>query len=139
MRSGHPAGQQAELASRRWNETGDLGMKFAGGIFLGSAAALAIGSGAQAADLPVKAKPVEYVRVCSMYGAGFWYVPGTDTCLKIGSYVREQVEWNAGNGGVPLGFCAKGQASARRLTRPPTNPAPHPAPAHISAHAPTPT
>ncbi len=31
---------------------------------------------AQAADLPVKAKAVEYVRICSLYGAGFFYYPG---------------------------------------------------------------
>ncbi len=30
-----------------------------------------------------EAKPVEYVKVCSLYGAGFYYVPGTDTCLRI--------------------------------------------------------
>ncbi|MEH2563669.1 hypothetical protein V1289_003296 [Bradyrhizobium sp. AZCC 2289] len=30
--------------------------------------------GAQAADLPVKAKAVEYVKVCSPYGAGFYYI-----------------------------------------------------------------
>jgi hypothetical protein len=28
------------------------------------------------------AAPVEYVRVCSLYGAGFFYIPGTDTCLN---------------------------------------------------------
>jgi hypothetical protein len=44
--------------------------------------------GAQAADLPVKAKPVEYVKICSLYGAGFYYIPGTDTCLKFGGYLR---------------------------------------------------
>ena len=42
--------------------------------------------GAQAADLPVKAKAVEYVRICSLYGAGFFYIPGTDTCIKLGGY-----------------------------------------------------
>jgi hypothetical protein len=78
---------------------------------------LVAAAGAQAADLPVKAKPVEYVRVCSLYGAGFWYVPGTDTCLKIGSYIREQVEWNAGNGGVPIGFGATDAAAAGRFDR----------------------
>jgi hypothetical protein len=45
-------------------------------------------SGAQAADLPVKAKAVEYVKVCSLYGAGFYYIPGTDTCIKFGGYLR---------------------------------------------------
>jgi hypothetical protein len=50
---------------------------------------------AQAADLPVKAKPVEYMRVCDAYGAGFWWVPGTQTCVKIGLYLRQQFEWQA--------------------------------------------
>ena len=52
-------------------------------------------SGAQAADLPVKAKAVEYVRICSLYGAGFFYIPGTDTCIKIGGYLRADthVQW----------------------------------------------
>jgi hypothetical protein len=75
-------------------------------LLLGSAAGLVAVAGAQAADLPVKAKPVEYVKVCSLYGAGFWYVPGTDTCLKVGSYVRVQTEWDANGGGIPLGFGA---------------------------------
>ena len=26
------------------------------------------------------AKPVEYVKICSLYGSGFQYVPGTDIC-----------------------------------------------------------
>ena len=30
----------------------------------------------------------EYVRVCDAYGAGFFYIPGTETCLKIGGYLR---------------------------------------------------
>src|SRR3954451_9401306 len=38
-----------------------------------------------AADLPTrKAAPVNYVRICDAYGAGFFYIPGTDTCLKVG-------------------------------------------------------
>ena len=57
-------------------------------LILGSAAGLIAMSGAQAADLPVKAKAVEYVRICSLYGAGFFYIPGTDTCIKLGGYLR---------------------------------------------------
>jgi hypothetical protein len=34
------------------------------------------------------AKPVEYVKVCSLYGAGFYYIPGTDPCIKVGGYLR---------------------------------------------------
>jgi hypothetical protein len=56
-------------------------------LLLGCVAAAS--SGAQAADLPVKkAAPVEYVRVCSTYGAGFFYVPGTASCLRIAGRVR---------------------------------------------------
>ncbi|MGH6859794.1 MAG: porin [Phyllobacterium sp.] len=36
-------------------------------------------------------EPLEYVRVCDAYGAGFFYIPGTDTCLKIDGYVRYDV------------------------------------------------
>src|SRR5215468_3997362 len=61
------------------------------GLLLGTAASLVVVAGAQAADLPVKAKPIEYVKVCSVYGEGFFYIPGTDTCIKIGGYVRQDV------------------------------------------------
>src|SRR6478609_7688955 len=64
-------------------------MKLVKSLLLGSAAGLAAVAGAQAADLPVKkAAPVEYVRVCSTYGAGFFYIPGTETCLRVGGRVR---------------------------------------------------
>lgn len=43
---------------------------------------------------------VEYVRVCDLYGAGFFYIPGTDTCLKIGGYVRFETQFNAPNNGA---------------------------------------
>lgn len=67
-------------------------MKMVKSLLLGSAAGLVAVAGAQAADLPVKAKAVEYVKVCSLYGAGFYYIPGTDTCIKIGGFLRS--EWN---------------------------------------------
>ena len=65
-------------------------------FILGSAAGLLAVGGAQAADLPVKAKAIEYVRVCSLYGAGFWYIPGTDTCMKIGGYLRVDTTFDGG-------------------------------------------
>src|ERR1700744_663822 len=70
-------------------------MKMVKSLILGSAAGLAAMSGAQAADLPVKAKAVEYVRICSLYGAGFYYIPGTDTCIKLGGYLRVGVVGNS--------------------------------------------
>lgn len=59
-------------------------------LLLGSAAALVAATGAQAADAIVAPEPeaVEYVRVCDAYGAGYFYIPGTETCLRISGYVR---------------------------------------------------
>ena len=72
-------------------------MKMVKSLLLGSAAGLVAVAGAQAADLPVKAKPVEYVKVCSLYGAGYYYMPGTDICIKLGGYVRYQFTFNPGS------------------------------------------
>jgi hypothetical protein len=71
-------------------------------LILGSAAGLIAIGGAQAADLPVKAKAVEYVKICSLYGAGFYYIPGTDTCIKIGGAIRLDVAFNGGTYDVPF-------------------------------------
>ena len=71
-------------------------MKMVKSLLLVSAAGLVASAGAQAADLPVKAKPVEYVKVCSLYGAGFYYIPGTDICLKLYGYVRYQARLRHG-------------------------------------------
>ncbi|MEE1611031.1 porin [Microvirga sp. CF3016] len=69
-------------------------MKLAKSLFLGSVAGLAAVAGAQAADLPAKkAAAVEYVRVCSTYGAGFFYIPGTETCLRVGGRVRAEFRY----------------------------------------------
>ncbi|MGH9700635.1 MAG: porin, partial [Candidatus Acidiferrales bacterium] len=70
-------------------------MKMIKSLLLGSAAGLVAMSGAQAADLPLKAKAVEYVRVCSLYGAGFYYIPGSDTCIKLSGYLRVDVIANS--------------------------------------------
>jgi hypothetical protein len=65
-------------------------------LLLGSAAALAVVSGAQAADAIVAAEPepMEYVRVCDAFGTGYFYIPGTETCLKIGGEIRATVYAN---------------------------------------------
>jgi Porin subfamily len=96
-------------------------MNIVKGLLLGSAASFVAVAGAQAADLPVKAKPVEYVKVCSLYGAGFFYIPGTDTCIKIGGAVRVQAEFNGGAGGVPVGFGNGTEAGQGLQTRQNTN------------------
>jgi hypothetical protein len=80
-------------------------MKIIKGLLLGSAAGIVAAGGAQAADLPVVAKPVEYVKVCNLYGEGFFYIPGTETCLKIGGWVRFEAAVGDGPGIFgPAGF-----------------------------------
>ncbi|MEO9340256.1 porin [Mesorhizobium sp. SB112] len=70
-------------------------------LLLGSAAALVAVSGARAADAIVIAEPepMEYVRVCDVYGTGYFYIPGTETCLRVGGYVR----YDIGVGDGPYG------------------------------------
>ena len=64
-------------------------------LLLGSAAALFAFTGARAADAVIaEPEPVEYVRICDAYGAGFFYIPGTETCLKIGGFVRYDININ---------------------------------------------
>ncbi|MCF6321156.1 MAG: porin, partial [Rhizobiaceae bacterium] len=73
-------------------------------LLLGSAAALMAVSVAQAADPAapvVEPEPVEYVRICDAYGAGFFYIPGTETCLKFSGYVRVTYEGRQYHDGDP--------------------------------------
>ncbi|MBR1331026.1 porin [Bradyrhizobium ottawaense] len=89
-------------------------MKLVKSLLLGSAAGLIAVSGAQAADLPVKAKAVEYVKICSLYGAGFYYIPGTDTCIKLGGYLRAEVALNTNS--VYNGQFSSNNGARNRLT-----------------------
>ncbi len=67
-------------------------------ILLGSAAAIAV-TGVQAADLSI-AEPVDYVRVCDAFGTGYWYISGTDRCIKLGGSVDFNVDASEDIGGV---------------------------------------
>jgi hypothetical protein len=69
-------------------------------LLAGVAGLISVG-GAQAADMPVKAKPVQYVKICALYGDGYYYIPGTDVCIKVGGYVRLDVVWHADGGRTP--------------------------------------
>src|SRR5947209_19235085 len=71
-------------------------MKAVTSFLLASAAGLAVNATAGAADLPIKAKAAEYVKVCSLYGIGFYYIPGTDTCIRIGGQLRTEYSFFAG-------------------------------------------
>ena len=62
-------------------------------LLLGSAAAMVAVSGAQAADaIVVEPHPVEYVRICDAYGTGFFYIPGTETCIRFSGFIRTSYE-----------------------------------------------
>src|SRR5262244_758575 len=78
----------------------EVEMKMVKSLLLGTAAGLVAVAGAQAADMPVKAAPVQYVKICTLYGDGFYYIPGTDICLKIGGYVRGEYFYNYGSSGT---------------------------------------
>jgi Porin subfamily len=83
-------------------------------FILGTAASLLTMGGAQAADLSVNAKAVEYVKVCSLYGAGFFYIPGTDTCIKLGGYLRVDATFNGSIYGQPAWSGDLGQQNRYR-------------------------
>jgi len=62
-------------------------------VLLGTAAAtmaVATGgnTGAQAADILRKAPPIQYVRICDQYGAGFFQIPGSSICLQLRGQVQ---------------------------------------------------
>jgi hypothetical protein len=73
-------------------------------LLLGCVAGIAVATGAQAADLPVKAKPVQYVKICTLYGDGYYYIPGSDTCIRFGGYVRADYGYQAGGGTAGSGI-----------------------------------
>ncbi|MGE0501391.1 MAG: porin [Rhizobiaceae bacterium] len=86
-------------------------------LLIGSAAALVATTGARAADAIVmpEPEPVEYVRVCDMYGAGFFYIPGTETCLRVSGKVWFDIiassanDWYATRVEADLNFDARSE------------------------------
>jgi hypothetical protein len=68
-------------------------------LLIGSAAAIVAVTGARAADAVVIAEPepFEYVRVCDTYGVGFYYIPGTETCLRISGLIRYDINFSEDN------------------------------------------
>ena len=72
-------------------------MKMVKSLLLGTAALFAGSFSAQAADLAA-AEPVEYVKICDAYGAGYFFIPGSsDTCLRISGYVRTYFAYQGRN------------------------------------------
>lgn len=59
-------------------------------FILALAATTAIASPALATDLPQLAEPIRYVEACDAHGKGYFRIPGSSTCLKLGGYARTQ-------------------------------------------------
>jgi len=99
-------------------------MKRLKGRLPGLAAAFMSAAGVEAGELPThKAGPVEYVRLCDAFGAGFFSIPGTGACLKIGGLALAEFRgYNPtysingslfyGNGASPLHTEATGPLAA---------------------------
>ena len=71
-------------------------------VLFGSAAMLSCVGGATAADLPIAEPAAQYVRVCNTFGGGFFYIPGSNTCLMLSGYVRS--EWHYVDGDTSILF-----------------------------------
>jgi hypothetical protein len=105
----------SKLAGGRTMQTGAVWQRLAGAV-LGGAILAAAGAGAvMAKDLKraqardgdpktalAQAKPVEYVKICTLHGAGFFYIPGTDTCIKLGGWLRADATVNGYPGDNPF-------------------------------------
>lgn len=76
-----------------FNPTWGQGMRGINRLISFAFLAAASGFAAQAS-----AAPVEYVKVCSLYGAQYYYSPGTDTCINADTGVTNR-KVDDGNGG----------------------------------------
>src|SRR6185369_49489 len=91
----------------------EVEMKMVKSLLLGTAAGFVAVAGAQAADYPVKSAAVQYVKICNLYGDGFYYLPGTNICVKIGGYARAEVTYDAhGLAGITNGPFATATTNA---------------------------
>lgn len=68
-------------------------------LLLGTVASIPFSSAVQSADAVVAAAPeqMDYVKVCDAFGTGYFYIPGSETCLKLGGMVRYDVGASIGD------------------------------------------
>src|SRR5882762_7603574 len=80
-------------------------MKVVRSLLLGTTAGFVVVAGAQAADMETKVKSADYVKVCNLYGEGFYQIPGEgDICIRVGATARLDGGLNTdGNGGPFIG------------------------------------
>ena len=63
---------------------------------------------------PSRAKEATHARVCTLYGVGFFFIPETDTCLKLGGYLRVDTTFAGNVHGQPAYTGDLGQANRFR-------------------------
>ncbi len=85
-------------------------MKFATSLLIGSAAALAVVAGAEAAELPARhgAAAADYAKVCESGGVAGFVIPGSNACLAVSGYV---------SAGVAMGKVAGGSLAPAAWSR----------------------
>ena len=89
---------------------GGLMMKMVKSAILATAGMFAVAGTGYAADLPVRKAPEKvFVEVCTNY-EGYYRIPGTDTCVRIGGYVR--MDWGVGGGTTATPNFRPGAASS---------------------------
>lgn len=70
------------------------------GALAGAAGLILAGAGGAAgADLPPAPPAVDYVRVCGAAGEGYYYLPGTETCVRLAGEIDIDyiVNWSSGD------------------------------------------
>src|SRR2546430_252653 len=96
----------------------EVEMKMVKSLLLGTTAGLVAVAGAQAADMPVKAAPVQYVKICSLYGDGFYYIPNSrgmaeaERYLAVGAACGRDRRNALARGDVGRGRCRRSRAFA---------------------------
>ena len=85
-------------------------------LLLGTAAGLVTIAGAQAADLAGEGQAGRVREDLQPVRCGFYYIPGTDMCIKIGGWVRAEYGWGS-NGNFDLGL---GERQRQQPLRPTT-------------------
>lgn len=82
---------------------------------MASAAGFIACSSAEAADLPAKVSaPIEFVRVCNAYGNGFFYIPGTDTCIRLSGRARFETGYQTSYSRTASGTSTPGDLAGYR-------------------------
>lgn len=61
-------------------------------VFLTGAAVVWAAPRGASEILPVASAPIDYAGMCDVYGDGFFYLPGTDSCLKIGGLAYGELD-----------------------------------------------